>query len=106
MQFKGHTIVQALLDSGSEVNAITPAYAAVLGLLVCPIDIGAQKINRSMLSTQGMVLAIFQLEDKQGRTRFFQETFLVADTAMEIVLGIPFLTLNKVEINFAERELN
>ena len=105
VQFKGHTTVKALLDSGSEVNAMTPAYAAVLGLRVRPTDVGAQKIDGSTLSTHGMVLATFQVEDKHGRTRFFQETFLVADTAMEVVLGMPFLALSKVEINFAEREL-
>ena len=38
---KDSTEVQALLDSGSEVNAMTPAYAAVLGLHVCPTDVGA-----------------------------------------------------------------
>ena len=34
VQFKGHTTVQALLDSGSKVNAMTPAYAAVLELRI------------------------------------------------------------------------
>ena len=52
-----------------------------------------------------MVLANFQLEDKQERTWFFQETFLVANTAIKVVLGIFFLALSKVQINFAEREL-
>ena len=102
MQFKGHTTIQALLDSGSEVNAITLAYVAVVGLGIRSIDVGAQKIDRLILLTHGMVLAIFELEDKHGKTQFFQETFLVTDTAMEVVLGIPFLSLNKIEINFAE----
>ena len=30
----------------------------------------------------------------------------MADTAIEVVLGMPFLALSKVEINFAERELS
>ena len=33
--------VQALIDSGSEVNAMTPAYASKLGLRVYRTDIGA-----------------------------------------------------------------
>ena len=53
-----------------------------------------------------MVLTKFQLKDKQGKRRFFQEIFLVADTAIEVVLKMPFLALSKVEINFAKRELN
>ena len=85
---------------------MTLAYAAVFGLRVCSIDVGAQEIDGLTLSTHSMVLATFQLEDNQGRSRFFQETFLMADTAMEVVLKMLFLTLSKVEINFAERELN
>ena len=45
-----------------------------------------------------MVLADFQVEDKLGRARFFQETFLLADISMEVVLGMPFLTLNNANI--------
>ena len=67
--------VKALIDSGSEVNAITPAYASQLGLRARHTNVGAQKIDGSTLKTFGMVLASFQVEDKLGRARFFQETF-------------------------------
>ena len=46
--------VQALIDSGSEVNAVHPAYAAKLGLRVRETDVGAQKINGSHLNTFSM----------------------------------------------------
>lgn len=59
MQFKGYFAVQALLDSSSKVNAITPAYTAVLGLHIYPTNVGAQKIDRSMLSTYNIVFANF-----------------------------------------------
>lgn len=52
-----------------------------------------------------MVIAGFQIQDKLGRVRFFQETFLLADTSMEVVLGLSFLTLSSADIRFAEREL-
>ena len=68
---KSEVQVQALLDSGSEVNAMTPGYASKLGLKVRPTDVGAQKIDGSTLETFGMVLASFQVEDKLGRSRFF-----------------------------------
>ena len=61
---KDHTEVQALLDSGSKVNAMTPAYTAELGLRIRPTNVRAEKINGSTLSTHGIVLAHFQLEDK------------------------------------------
>ena len=96
---------QALIDSGSEVNAMNPAYAKKLGLRVRQTNVGAQKIDGSHLETFGMVIASFSLQDKLGKVRFFQETFLVADTRIEVVLGMPFLTLGNADIRFAEREL-
>ena len=56
--------VLTLLDSGNEVNAITPAYAAYLDLKVKMTDVCAQKINRSSLATYGLVVAAFQVADK------------------------------------------
>ena len=97
--------VRALIDSGSEVNAMTPAYASKLGLRVRHTDVGAQKIDGSTLQTFGMVLANFQVEDKLGRTRFFQETFLLANISAEVVLGMPFLTLSNADVQFKEKEL-
>ena len=106
VQFKKDTAeVRALIDLGSEVNAMAPAYAKKLGLRVRKTDVGAQKIDGSTLGTYGMVIAGFQVQDKFGKARFFQETFLVADTSVEVVLGMPFLALSKVEVDFAEREL-
>ena len=52
-----------------------------------------------------MVIAGFQVEDKLGRVRFFQESFLLAETSMEVVLGMPFLTLSNSDIQFAAKEL-
>ena len=63
--------VRALIDLGSELNAISPAYTSKLGLKVCHTDVGAQKIDGSTLETFGMVLASFQVEDKLGRDRCF-----------------------------------
>lgn len=97
--------VQALIDSGSKINAMTPAYASKLGLQVRQTHVSAQKINSSILETFGMVLASFQVEDKLGRARFFQETFLLADISVEMVLEMPFLTLSNVNIHFPKKEL-
>ena len=97
--------VRALVYSGSEFNAMTPTYAAKLGLKVRKIDIGAQKIDGSTLETFGMVLADFQVEDKLERARFFQETFLLADISVEVVLNMPFLTLSIANVQFVKKEL-
>ena len=63
-QFKKDTAeVLALIDSGSEVNAIAPAYAKKLGLRVRKTNVGAQKIDGSTLKTYDMVIAGFQVQD-------------------------------------------
>ena len=78
VQFEGinKTQVQALIDLGSELNAMTPAYASRLGLPAYHTNVGAQKIDGFTLQTFGMVLTDFQVENKLGKARFFQETFL------------------------------
>ena len=52
-----------------------------------------------------MVLASFQVEDKLRRIQFFQETFLLANIDTKVVLGMSFLTLSNVDIQFVEKEL-
>ena len=97
--------VSALLDSGSEVNAIHPTFARELGLPIRTTDVGAQKIDGTMLDTFGMVVAAFSVTDKANQVRFFEETFLVANISPEVVLGMPFLTLSGADVDFSGREL-
>ena len=60
--------VLALLDFRSEVNVMTLAYATNLGLKVRVTNVGAQKIDGSLLATYSMVIASFQVVDKLGRS--------------------------------------
>ena len=94
-----------MLNSGSKVNAISPVYIEKLGLKTRKTNVGAQKINGSALETFGMVIANFQIEDKGGRPRFFQETFLVANTKFEMILGMPFLKISNANMAFGEETL-
>ena len=102
---EGQGQIKALLDSGSEVNAMSPAYAKSLGLKTWKINVGAQKIDGSALKTFEIVIVDFQVEDKNGRPRFFQGTFLVADTKFEIVLGMLVLKISNANIAFGEGTL-
>ena len=97
--------VRALIDSGSAVNVMHPAYATKLGLRARKIDVNAQKIDGSHLDIFRMVIADFSVKNKLGRVRFFQETFLLAHIGLEVVLGMPFLTLSKADVRFVERGL-
>lgn len=51
--------IQALLDSGSEVNTIIPVFVSKLDLKICQIGIKAQKIDNSILKTFEIVLVSF-----------------------------------------------
>ena len=102
---EGQKQIRALLNSSNKVNAISPAYIKKLGLKTQKTNIRAQKIDCSALDTFGMVIANFQVEDKGGRPKFFQETFLVANTKFEVILGMLFLKLSNADISFSERIL-
>ena len=82
-----------------------PSFAKQLGLSIRLTDVGAQKIDGTTLNTHGMVIAAFSVVDKANRVRFFEETFLVANISLEVVLGMLFLTLSGTDVDFSGREL-
>ena len=99
------TQVQALIDLRSEINAIHPSFAKQLGLLIRPTDVEAQKIDGTALNTHEIVAAALSVVDKANRVRFFEKTFLVANVSLEVVLGMPFLILSSVDIDFLGQKL-
>lgn len=56
---KDQAKIQILIDSGSEINAITPAYMSKLGFIVWATSIRAQKIDGFILQTIEMVYKSF-----------------------------------------------
>ena len=84
---------------------MTLAYAKQLCLRTRKTDVEAQKIDGSLLWTFGMVIAGFQIEDKLGGAKFFQESFLYTNANMEVVLEMPFLIFSNADIKFTEKEL-
>ena len=51
------------------------------------------------------MIADFQIEDKGGKPRYLQETFLVANTQFEVILGIPFLKIRNTDMSFGKGTL-
>ncbi len=45
------------------------------------------------------------MSDKDGRERFFEKSFLLADVSPDIVLGMPFLTMSNADVDFQARDL-
>ena len=97
--------MSALLDSGSEVNAIYPIFARELGLPIRTTDVGTQKIDSTMRDTFEIVVVAFSVTDKANWVRFLEETFLVANVSLEVVFEILFLTLSGANVNFLGQEL-
>ncbi len=101
--FKDQT--KALLDSKIEVNAISQVFAHQFDLKIQKTNVEAQKIDGTTLDTYGMVVSTFSVLDKDGRERFFEESFLLADIKPDIVLGMPFLTISNADVNFQAWDL-
>ena len=66
------------------------------------MDIEAQKINSIILDIYKIVVTTFLLTDKANWLKFFEETFLVANISPKVVLGMFFLTLSNININFLD----
>lgn len=94
--------IQALIDSSSEVNAMTPVYAKKLGFRTWKTDVGVQKIYNSSLTNYGMVIAGFQVKNKERKACFFQEICLLANTSDDIILGMSFLIFSNADIIFTD----
>ena len=103
---KGNEEVSALLDSGSEANLISRAYAAQLPLKIMDTSWGLAAINKQQIRTQGMVIAGFEISDSADRTRWFEETILIADIPQPVVLGMPFLKLGNPDFGWTERTMH
>ena len=99
------TQVQTLINSKNEINIIYPTFTKQLGLPIQPIDVRAQKVNGTILDIYGIVVATFSVVNKINRVRFFEKTFLVANTSLEVVLRMLFLTLSDADIDFPDQKL-
>lgn len=98
-------MIPVFIDSSSEINTITLVYIEKLGLWVHKTDIDTQKIDGTTLVTYEIVIANFSIQDKHGKDRFFEKTFLVANISMEVILSMAFLFLFDINIRFTKTEL-
>ncbi len=79
---------------------MSQAFAQQLGFKICKTNIGAQKIYGTILKTYWMVFFPFSVLDKDGKERFFEENFLLADVKPDIVLRMSFLTMSNTNVDF------
>ena len=96
---------RALIELDNKFNLTSPAFVAKLDLKVRKIDIKAQKIDGSIFIIFKMASINFQVEDKLDKIQFCQETFVVANTTLEVIFEMLFFIFNNIDIQFALKEL-
>ena len=97
--------IRTLLNNGSEVNVMSLAYVEKLGIKIRKINVGVEKNDSSTLKAFGIVIADFQVEDKDSKPKFFQKTFFVANTKFEVILKMLFVKLSNADMSFNKRTL-
>lgn len=85
---------------------MNPAFAQMLSFALTPTNIEAQKIVKSLLRTYKIVSTSFSLQNSCRKVRFFEQTYFLTDTYMEIVLGMLFLLLSNADIKFDTEKLS
>lgn len=93
---------KALINSSSKVNVMTAIFSAKLELRSRLTNVGVQKIDGLLLETYNTTLAMFLIHYSLERIGFFEETFMMADISIELILGMFFLSLSNVNVEFAE----
>lgn len=82
---------------------MTSTYIAELDLTTRKISDGGQKIEGLLLATYGMAFTKVLLKNSFRRVKFFEETLLLADTSIEVLLGMTFLSLSNADVEFTEQ---
>ena len=93
------------MDSGSEVNNMTPAYASKLSLVLRTTNIIAWKIHGLTLETYRIATVGFSLKDILKMIWFVEQSLLLADTSMKMILGMLFLCFSNTDFYFGTWEL-
>lgn len=62
----------------------------------------AQKIHGILPRTHGISSAMFPLQTSNGMVQSCEELFLLVNSSMELILGIPFSSLCNIDVEFAE----
>ena len=88
------------------MNIMNLDCAKKLDLQVQKTVLSGQKTDGLKLETYSMVVISFSMENKEGNSRFFKKTFLLADISKDIILGMTFFILNNTEINFVGHYLH
>lgn len=74
----------------------------VFGIL---FDVRVKKIVSIMLDTYRIIVIVFLMTYKAHQVRFFKKTFFLANSSLEVVFKILFLTFSCADIDFLGKQL-
>lgn len=94
------------MHSGNVMNAMTSRSVVMFNISIRATSINTQKIDGFAIKTYETILAGFWTKDKVGKIRFFDETFLITNTSMEIVIEIDLLAGNYLDISFSDENIS
>lgn len=89
-------LFETLIDSSMKVNTIENSFMGKLDLCICKTIVDAQKIDGSRREIYGIVIALFQMDDKEGKSCFFKKTILLADISIDISFKMIYFILSNV----------
>lgn len=79
-------------------------FASKLGFKVRQTNVSAQKIDGINWETYKMVFHLFRVWQRWWK-EIFEEILLLVDVKLDIVLGMPFLTISYANVQFQAQDL-
>lgn len=65
------------MNLGTKINVIRPSFMIELGLHISKTDMDVEKIYNSKLETYKIVIALFQGDNRDEKSYFFEKTFFI-----------------------------
>lgn len=84
---------------------MSPIFASQLGFKFWQTNVWGQNIDDTTLEIYGIVVFIFSVLNKDSRESFFEESVFLTKVKPDVVLGMPFLTISIVNVDFQARDL-
>ena len=102
-QVEGQT-VKTLLDGGSEINCVSRKLVERLQLPPSTINEGAVALGRKIQTFRVYFLSI-EIADRDGHSRFFEESVLAVNMKEDLLLGMPWSRLANPMVDWAEKTI-
>lgn len=91
---------EVLLDLRSKVNAMSQDFTHQLDFQIQKTNVRVQMMEGIIVEIYEMVIFKFSVPNKNGKERFFENSFLLVNFKPDVILGILFLTMSNFDVDF------